>query len=142
MENIYSNISSIVPGSLRSLTSHLEERESPIRNFLYDRFPNTRPAFADARAKLASAGALDVMRDRPGQPDSELVPERCLERLVIAGTPESVADQILAFGREVGEFGTLLYTGHDWVEPALARRSMELMACEVIPRVNKALALP
>ena len=52
MENIYSNISSIVPGSLRSLTSHLEERESPIRNFLYDRFPNTRPAFADARAKL------------------------------------------------------------------------------------------
>ena len=55
MENIYRNISSIVPGSLRSLTSHLEERESPILNFLYERFPNTRPAFADARAKLASA---------------------------------------------------------------------------------------
>ncbi len=68
------------------------------------------------------------------------MPERCLERLVIAGTPGSVADQILAFRREVGEFGTLLYTGHDWVEPALARRSMELMAREVIPRVNKALA--
>jgi alkanesulfonate monooxygenase SsuD/methylene tetrahydromethanopterin reductase-like flavin-dependent oxidoreductase (luciferase family) len=95
--------------------------------------------FRVMRAKLASAGALDVMRDRPGQPDSELVLERCLERLVIAGTPDSVADQILAFRREVGQFGTLLYTGHDWVEPALARRSMELMAREVIPRVNKAL---
>jgi alkanesulfonate monooxygenase SsuD/methylene tetrahydromethanopterin reductase-like flavin-dependent oxidoreductase (luciferase family) len=94
------------------------------------------------RAKLASAGALDVMRDRPGQPDSELTLERCLERLVISGTPESVADQILAFRRDVGEFGTLLYTGHDWVDPALARRSMELMAREVIPRVNEALALP
>ena len=80
------------------------------------------------------------MRDRPGQPDSELVLERCLERLVIAGTPECVADQILAFRREVGEFGTLLYTGHDWVEPALARRSMELMAREVMPRVNSVLA--
>ena len=94
------------------------------------------------RTKLASAGALDVMRDRPGQPDSELETQRCLERLVIAGTPASVADQILALRREVGEFGTLLYTGHDWVEPALARRSMELMAREVMPRVNRALATP
>ena len=35
--------------------------------------------------------------------------------------------------------GALLYTGHDWVEPAIARRSMELMAREVMPRVNAAL---
>lgn len=93
------------------------------------------------RTKLASGRALDVMRDRPGQPDSELMLERCLKRLVIAGTPDRVADQILAFRREVGEFGTLLYTGHDWVEPALARRSMELMARDVLPLVNRALAL-
>ena len=75
------------------------------------------------RTKLAKGGALDVMGDRP---------------LVIAGTPQSVAEQIVAFRREVGSFGTLLYTGHDWVDPALARRSMELMAREVIPRVNEA----
>ncbi len=56
--------------------------------------------------------------------------------LVIAGTPESVVEQILAFRREVGAFGTLLYTGHDWVDPALARRSMELMANEVMPRIS------
>ena len=46
------------------------------------------------RAKLAKAGALDMMRDFPGQPDSELTTKRCIERLVIAGTPASVADQI------------------------------------------------
>ena len=63
----------------------------------------------------------------------------CIERLVVAGTPESVADQILAFRNEVGAFGTLLYTGHDWADPALARRSMELMAGEVMPRVNRAI---
>jgi alkanesulfonate monooxygenase SsuD/methylene tetrahydromethanopterin reductase-like flavin-dependent oxidoreductase (luciferase family) len=90
------------------------------------------------KTKLASAGALDVMRDHPGQSDAELSPRRCLERLVIAGTPESVAEQILAFRRSVGAFGTLLYTGHDWSDPALARRSMELMAREVIPRINRA----
>lgn len=90
------------------------------------------------RTKLAKAGALDVMRDFPGQPDSELSTRRCLERLVIAGTPRSVADRILEFRDEVGAFGTLLYTGHDWADPALARRSMELAANEVLPRIHRA----
>ena len=89
------------------------------------------------RTKLAKAGALDVMRDYPGQPDSELSTRRCVERLVIAGTPQSVADRILALRNEVGAFGTLLYTGHDWTDPALARRSMELMANEVLPRIDQ-----
>jgi hypothetical protein len=29
----------------------------------------------------------------------------------------------------------------DWLDPALARRSMELMATEVMPRVNKAIGV-
>jgi alkanesulfonate monooxygenase SsuD/methylene tetrahydromethanopterin reductase-like flavin-dependent oxidoreductase (luciferase family) len=84
---------------------------------------------------------LDLMRDFRGQPDSELSTRRCTERLVIAGTPESVADQILAFRDHVGAFGTLLYTGHDWSDPALARRSMQLMANEVWPRIEQAVGL-
>ena len=91
------------------------------------------------RTKLAKAGALDVMRDYPDQPGSEQSTKRCIERLVIAGTPDSVADQILAFRNHVGAFGTLLYTGHDWADPALARRSMELMANEVWPRIERAM---
>ena len=87
--------------------------------------------------KLAKAGALELMRDYPGQPDSELATARCVERLVIAGTPQSVADQISAFRDKVGAFGTLLYTGHDWTDPVLARRSMALMANEVLPRLRE-----
>jgi hypothetical protein len=30
----------------------------------------------------------------------------------------------------------------DWVDPKLAQRSMELMASEVMPRVNRAIAAP
>ena len=90
--------------------------------------------------KLAAFGGLGLLHDEPGQPDSELALKRTLDRLVIAGTPDSVADQILAVRRELGPFGTLLYTGHDWADPALARRSMELMAHEVWPRVTRALA--
>ena len=90
------------------------------------------------RTKLAKAGALDVMRDFPGQPDSELSTKRCLERLVIAGTPAAASRTRSSHSAdEVGAFGTLLYTGHDWTDPALARRSMELMANEVWPRIDQ-----
>jgi len=35
--------------------------------------------------------------------------------------------------------GELVYAGMDWVDPQLARRSMELTAVEVMPRVNQAI---
>jgi alkanesulfonate monooxygenase SsuD/methylene tetrahydromethanopterin reductase-like flavin-dependent oxidoreductase (luciferase family) len=62
-----------------------------------------------------------------------------LDSLVICGTPDSVVDQILGFRERIGPFGTLLYCGHDWADPALGRRSMELMAEKVLPAVNAAL---
>ena len=52
---------------------------------------------------------------------------------------ETLVDQLLAFRETIGDFGTLLYAGHDWVEPRLARRSMELMAEKVMPAVNAAI---
>ena len=51
-----------------------------------------------------------------------------------------VVDQILRFREQVGDFGELVYAGMDWVDPQLARRSMELMATQVMPRVNAAIA--
>ena len=59
--------------------------------------------------------------------------------LIIHGTPDSVAEQILAFRDRVGDFGTLLYAGHDWADPKLGRRSMTLIAEQVMPRVNAAI---
>ena len=61
------------------------------------------------------------------------------QRLVLAGTVDSVVAQLLAFREQVGDFGTLLYACHDWVDPALAKRSMQLMAEQVMPRVNAAI---
>ena len=42
-------------------------------------------------------------------------------------------------GRRIGDFGELVYAGMDWVDPALGKRSMQLMAEEVMPRVNAAI---
>ena len=47
--------------------------------------------------------------------------------------------RILELRETVGEFATLVYAGHDWADPVLARRSMVLMAEEVMPAVNRAL---
>ena len=39
----------------------------------------------------------------------------------------------------MGDFGELVYAGMDWVDSKLAKRSMELMATAVMPRVNAAI---
>jgi hypothetical protein len=39
-----------------------------------------------------------------------------------------------------GDFRELVYADMDWVDPALAKRSMEVMANEVMARVNKVIA--
>ena len=59
--------------------------------------------------------------------------------LIHSSVPQVVA-QLLALRQEIGDFGEIVYAGMDWVDPALARRSMELMATEVMPRVNAAIA--
>jgi alkanesulfonate monooxygenase SsuD/methylene tetrahydromethanopterin reductase-like flavin-dependent oxidoreductase (luciferase family) len=86
-------------------------------------------------ARRSTEFYFHVMRTKLGQGAAALMGGG---DLVIAGTPGEVADRIIAFRERVGPFGTLLYTGHDWLDPALARRSMELMAQEVWPRVNAA----
>jgi hypothetical protein len=50
-----------------------------------------------------------------------------------------VADESLAFRERVGDFGTLLYAGKDWKDPALGRRSMVLLAEKVMPKINEAI---
>jgi alkanesulfonate monooxygenase SsuD/methylene tetrahydromethanopterin reductase-like flavin-dependent oxidoreductase (luciferase family) len=65
-----------------------------------------------------------------------VTPEMICEKLIIHGTPDSVADQLLAFQDEIGAFGTLLYAGKDWKDRELGRESMILMAEKVMPRVN------
>ncbi len=92
------------------------------------------------RKLVTGAGRSNLFKTNPDMPDSELTPDYVTQRLVLAGTVNSVVDQILAFREQVGDFGQLLYACHDWMDPALGKRSMELFATEVMPRVNAAIA--
>lgn len=95
--------------------------------------------FWNLMAKRRARGALDTFKHDFAMSDAECTLDYVLNHLPIFGTPERVAEAIVEFRRSAGPFGTLLYVGHDWVDPPLARRSMELMATEVMPRVNRAL---
>jgi alkanesulfonate monooxygenase SsuD/methylene tetrahydromethanopterin reductase-like flavin-dependent oxidoreductase (luciferase family) len=90
--------------------------------------------------KLVGAGGRgNLFKLDQSEPDASITADTMTPKLVIAGTVNSVVDQILAFREKTGPFGTLYYPCHDWVDPALAKKSMQLMAEQVMPKVNKAL---
>ena len=91
------------------------------------------------RKLVTGGGRSNLFKTDQNMPDSELTPDYVTNRLVLAGTVNSVVDQILAFREQVGDFGNLVYACHDWMDPALGKRSMELFANEVMPRVNAAI---
>ena len=61
--------------------------------------------------------------------------------LVIAGTASTVLDRLIAFRDQVGDFGTLMLTGHD-MEGALPlwRRSFTTLAETVWPKLSAYMA--
>ncbi|MDI9330206.1 MAG: LLM class flavin-dependent oxidoreductase [Alphaproteobacteria bacterium] len=92
--------------------------------------------FRSLFTKLKKNGRSELFKTRTDQPDDEVTEESVFNRLVLWGSPERVADQILEFKEQVGEFGTLLYAGKDWLDPEVGKKSMRLMAEKVLPRIG------
>jgi alkanesulfonate monooxygenase SsuD/methylene tetrahydromethanopterin reductase-like flavin-dependent oxidoreductase (luciferase family) len=95
--------------------------------------------FWNLLTKRLARGSANIYKPDLSMPDSALTVEFLLDTLVIAGSVDSVVDQLLKFRETIGDFGTVLYCGHDWADPKLARRSMELMAEKVMPALNAAI---
>ncbi|HLJ60063.1 MAG TPA: LLM class flavin-dependent oxidoreductase [bacterium] len=81
--------------------------------------------------------ALFMIKPDPEMPDEAATVDVIKRSQVISGTPGRVLDQLVALRDETGHFGTLLMTGHDWDRPRLWRRSMELLARDVMPRFQR-----
>ncbi len=89
--------------------------------------------------KMSRGPRVALFKAYREQPDEEVAVDAVLDRLVLYGTVNQVVDKILALREEIGDFGELVYAGMDWVDPALGKRSLQLMAEEVMPRVNAAI---
>jgi alkanesulfonate monooxygenase SsuD/methylene tetrahydromethanopterin reductase-like flavin-dependent oxidoreductase (luciferase family) len=100
--------------------------------------PNSpyRLYFSNLLAKLKASGRAVAFKERADIPDEAVTVDGVIDKLVIWGSPKKVADDLLAFRNEVGDFGTLLYAGKDWLDRDLGRRSMVLMAEQVLPALG------
>jgi alkanesulfonate monooxygenase SsuD/methylene tetrahydromethanopterin reductase-like flavin-dependent oxidoreductase (luciferase family) len=98
--------------------------------------------FRNLQRKAQAGRGNAFFKHDPSVPDAALTDPYLIEQMLIAGTVNEVVDRLLEFRERIGPFGRLLYVGHDWADAAAMRRSMELMAEEVMPRVNRALGSP
>jgi len=108
-----------------------DDAKSPYRHY-----------FSNMRAKMKRGNRLYVFKSHKEQPDEEITEDYVMDKCVFHGGVNKVVDQILKMREETGDFGELVYAGMDWADPALARRSMQLMAEQVMPKVNAALGKP
>ncbi|WP_428032133.1 LLM class flavin-dependent oxidoreductase [Ancylobacter sp.] len=83
--------------------------------------------------RMGAAALLAPFRDTD---PATITPQMVRDNFVIHGSPETVARKILALREEVGPFGTLMMTSHEWEDKPAMRRSMELLATRVMPIVN------
>ena len=88
---------------------------------------------------LKRSGRLANLKPRRDMPDSELTVDAIIEGRVLYGSPQTVAEKLIAHREAVGPFGTLLVTGVDWGGPngAWGRESMHRLADEVMPIVRR-----
>ena len=95
--------------------------------------------YSQLLTKMKKHGRANLFKADQNMSDDEVTLDRVLEDCVIFGTPDKVADDILALRDNVGDFGTLLYAGKDWADVELGRNSMILLAEKTMPLVNAAI---
>ncbi len=98
-----------------------------------------REHFHHFHKKFSKGRALRMFKGDESVPDEDVTLDYALDQCVITGSVNKVIDRILELNEISGGFGKLLYAGKNWTDPALGRRSMELMAEKVMPAVNAAL---
>jgi alkanesulfonate monooxygenase SsuD/methylene tetrahydromethanopterin reductase-like flavin-dependent oxidoreductase (luciferase family) len=68
-------------------------------------------------------------------PDEAVDAEYIIDNIAVVGGVDTVTRKLQELYDLTGGFGTVLMIGHDWDDKPKMRRSMELMATEVIPQL-------
>lgn len=94
--------------------------------------------YSQLLTKMRRGGRLALFKEDQNMPDDDVTLDYVLDKLIIHGDPESVADQLLTLRDEMGPFKHLVYAGHDWTDEELGRDSMILCAEKVMPILEEA----
>jgi alkanesulfonate monooxygenase SsuD/methylene tetrahydromethanopterin reductase-like flavin-dependent oxidoreductase (luciferase family) len=93
---------------------------------------------AEYSMKVVTAfGALPFLKHDPSVADSDVTIEYLARHSWLIGSPDTVARKIAELHEQVGGFGVLLALGFDYLDqPEAWRRSLELLATEVAPKLK------
>lgn len=78
-------------------------------------------------------GFVHMLKSHPDMPDDEVTPQYCIDTMVIAGSPRTVAEKLAAYREATGPFETLITSHHDWVPRGMWERHMHLLSHQVMP---------
>ena len=96
-------------------------------------------AFGDSLVYLCGmlriANMIDLPKRDPSMSDADVTREYIVDEVGIVGSPDTVTARLQELYDVTGGFGTVLMIGHDWDDKEKMKRSMELMAKEVVPRL-------
>ena len=81
-------------------------------------------------------GNLDIFKTEKSMSDSEVTIEYMMDNLWIVGSPDDAVEKIRELYDHVGGFGVLLVMGHEWKPEDKWKRSMRLLAEDVMPRLR------
>jgi alkanesulfonate monooxygenase SsuD/methylene tetrahydromethanopterin reductase-like flavin-dependent oxidoreductase (luciferase family) len=87
--------------------------------------------------QAAAPNGIAAWKRDDQQPDSDCNLDYFLDEVVIAGDPDEVVRRLLALRAQIGPFGGLVVTAHDWDDRERWLHSLDLFAREVVPRVTR-----
>ena len=116
------------------------ETDEAAREFTYTDDGPLKYYYCYLRDLLSKYDLAKMFKNDPDMPDEALTGDYCMDEMVICGSPRTVLEQLVALREAIGPFGQMLLVSHDWDMDSGAkwRRSMELMATEVMPAFRAA----
>ena len=131
----FSSTLPVTSGNAHRVTLIYQEARELARN---NSLGNCIQYICDLTQRIAPQG-LGLWKPRPEMTDDECNLDYFMDEVVIAGDPERVTELLLELRDQVGAFGSLVLTAHDWDDAERWRVSQELFAREVVPRFNRAI---
>jgi alkanesulfonate monooxygenase SsuD/methylene tetrahydromethanopterin reductase-like flavin-dependent oxidoreductase (luciferase family) len=113
--------------------------DAEARDRMFDAASANRYYFHYLSSLARRAGQLGTLKPREDTPDEAVTLEAIIEDCVIAGSPATVLDKLVALRERIGAFDHLLMAGLDWsgLNAAWESETMHHLAEAVMPRFRQ-----
>jgi alkanesulfonate monooxygenase SsuD/methylene tetrahydromethanopterin reductase-like flavin-dependent oxidoreductase (luciferase family) len=112
------------------------ETQSEAEDYLANPDSSLRWYYHYLHHSFSAKNILQVFKGSRDIPDAEVSVDNLLRDLVLCGPPMQIVDRLIAIIDDLGPLGGLLVSKIDWDNPDFQKRSYELLAQKVMPKVR------